>query len=117
MSKIIFAFYVVATSLGLIFLKLGTKTGLPISYINNRPHVNINFFNVAGIGLYGISFMLYMYLISKNDLGYIIPITAAFVYVLVFLASYFIFHEIFTLTKVIGIVLILGGLFFLNFKK
>lgn len=67
--------------------------------------------------MYGISFLLYVYLISKHDLGYIIPVTAAFVYVIVFTASYFIFDETFTAAKIAGIVMILSGLIFLNLGK
>ncbi|NBU34146.1 hypothetical protein EB118_08840 [bacterium] len=117
MSKLILFLYVVITSLGLVFLKLGTSDGLPIKYLNGKVSFNINFYAVSGIVLYGVSFVLYMYLISKNDLGYIIPLAAAFVYILLFLASYFIFKEVFTLTKVIGILLIVSGLIFLNLKK
>jgi len=117
MSKLILFLYVVITSLGLVFLKLGTSDGMPIKYINGKVSLNINFFVVSGIVLYGVSFVLYMYLISKNDLGYIIPLAAAFVYILLFLASYFIFKEVFTITKVIGILLIVSGLIFLNIKR
>lgn len=106
-----------ATSLALVVLKLGTKSGLPISYVNNKLVFNVNLQTVAGIVLYGISFATYVYLISKNDLGYIIPLAAAFVYILIFIASYFVFDEVFTATKIVGIALIIAGLIFLNLKK
>lgn len=117
MSKIILSLYVLATSLALVVLKLGTKGGLPISYVNNKLVFNVNLQTVAGIVLYGISFATYVYLISKNDLGYIIPLAAAFVYILIFIASYFVFDEVFTATKIVGIALIIAGLIFLNLKK
>jgi len=116
-AKIIVALYVLATSLGLIILKLGTDSGLPISYTNNRLHFNLNFYSVSGIILYGLSFMLYIYLISKNDLGYIIPLTTAFVYIVIFIASAVVFKETFTTVKILGISLIVGGLILLNLKK
>lgn len=105
-----------ATSLGLIFIKLGTTDGLPIKLLNEKPVFNLNLLTAAGILLYGASFILYMYLISKNDLGYIIPLTTALVYIVIFVASYFIFHEVFTATKIAGIILIVAGLIFLNLK-
>lgn len=117
MSEIILALYVLTSSLALILLKWGTRAGLPVNFIDHRIHLKLNTYNVSGILLFGISFLLYMYLISKNDLGYIIPLAAAFVYILIFLGSYFIFHEVFNTTKIIGIVMILGGLIFLNIKK
>lgn len=117
MAKLIVAFYVLATSAGLVALKLGTKTGLPIGYNNHKLVFNLNFYSVSGISLYITSFILYMYLISKNDLGYIIPLTTALVYIVIFAASFIIFKESFTITKTIGILLITIGLVLLNLKK
>lgn len=117
MSKLILSLYVLATSLGLVLLKLGSKDGLPVKYLEGKLHANVNLYTIFGIILYGLSFALYLYLISKNDLGYIIPLTTALVYILIFIASYFVFHEVFTITKVIGISLIVAGLIFLNFKR
>lgn len=117
MGNVILLLYVAATSLALIFVKLGTSNGLPIQIVDSKLQFNITFFSTAGIFLYGVSFLLYIYLISKNNLGYIIPVTAALVYTIIFLASYFIFHEVFTITKIVGIVLIVGGLIFLNLPK
>ena len=116
MSKIVLAAYIVTTSLGLIILKLGTKAGAPVDFANHRLHFNVNAYTVAGTLLYGSSFLLYVYLISKNDLAYIIPVAAAFVYIVIFLAAFVIFHESFTLPKIFGIALIVGGLVLINLK-
>lgn len=117
MARLILALYVLATSAGLIVLKLGTETGVPISIASGKLHINLNWQSITGILLYGLSFLLYVYLISKNDLGYIIPLTTAFVYIVIFVASAIIFKEVFTVTKIIGITLIILGLIFLNLKK
>ena len=103
--------------MALIILKLGTKSGLPIAYIDHKVQFNINFYSVAGLVLYGFSFVTYVYLISKNDLGYILPLALAFVYIIIFTASAIIFKEVFTTTKIIGISLIVLGLAFLNIKR
>jgi drug/metabolite transporter (DMT)-like permease len=117
MSKIIIALYVLTTSLALVILKLGSRGGAPVHILNGRPHINFTLYTAAGIILYGISFLLYMYLIAQYDLGYIIPLATAFVYILIFAASFFIFNEVFTAIKVIGITLIVVGLIFLNYKR
>ena len=117
MAKVILVLYILTTVTALVVLKLGTSTGLPVTYIDSKLQFNINFYTVAGILLYGLSFVTYVYLISKNELGYIIPLAAAFVYILIFLASAVVFKEVFTLTKIIGIVLIIAGLIFLNLKR
>ena len=117
MSQIIVALYVITTSLGLIVLKLSSSSSAVISYVNNKISLNLNFWTIFGIMLYGTSFLIYMYLISKYDLGYIIPITTALVYVLIFVASFIIFKESFTFAKIVGIVLILIGIAFINLSK
>jgi len=117
MARIIIALYVLTTSSALVLLKLGTKHGAPISFASGKPHLALTSFTLAGILFYGTSFLIYMYLVSQYDLGYIIPLTTALVYVLIFTASFAIFNETFTAFKIIGIVLIFSGIVFLNLKK
>ncbi len=117
MSKILIALYVLATSSALVVLKLGAKGGAPAEFINGHLHLNITPYTLLGIILYGTSFVLYTYLISRYDLGYIIPLTTGIVYGLIFVASFFIFNEAFTFFKSMGIILIVAGLVLLNFKK
>lgn len=114
MQKLFILLFIVTTSLGLIVLKLGTSKGLPVSYIDNKLVFNINLLTIAGIILYGISFTTYIYLLSRYDLGYIIPLVSAFVYLIIFVASYFIFKESFTPAKIAGITMIIVGLILLQ---
>lgn len=116
MANIPLILYVLTTSLGLILLKLGSNHGAVIEIISHKPAFNLTCANVLGIVMYGISFILYTYLISKNDLGYIIPITTALVYIIIFLASFIIFKESFTLMKVTAIFMILLGVILLKLK-
>lgn len=117
MAKIIISLYVLTTSSALIVLKLGAKAGAPIQFVDSKLHLNLNPYVIGGVFLYGMSFLVYVYLISKYDLGYIIPLTTALVYIFIFAASFIIFKEVFTTLKIIGIALIITGLAFLNFKK
>lgn len=116
MMKLIIALYVVATSLALIFLKLGTTSGAPLSLDGGKLSFNVGWYVVSGVVLYGTSFLLYMYLISSYDLGYIIPLLTALVYIVIFTASFIIFKEAFTIVKIAGITLIISGLILLNIK-
>jgi drug/metabolite transporter (DMT)-like permease len=111
------ALYVLTTSAGLIVIKLSTSGGFPVAYVNDKIQLNFNLLSILGVFLYGLSFILYFYLISKFDLGYIIPLTTALVYILIFIASFLIFHESFTIAKIVGISLIVAGLIFLNTSK
>jgi drug/metabolite transporter (DMT)-like permease len=117
MAKIIIALYVLATSFALVALKWGSKSGALISNLDNKFQLNLNIFTFAGIFLYGVSFIIYTFLIARYDLGYIIPLATAFVYIAIFTASYFIFNETFTVLKIFGILLITLGLVLLNLKK
>lgn len=98
-------------------IKQGTENGLPIAINGAKLQFHLNFFSGIGVLLYGLSFLLYVYLISKFDLGYIIPLTTALVYAVVFIASYFLFKEVFTVAKIIGITLILSGVILLSLGK
>lgn len=93
------------------------KAGAPLEYVGGKIHLNLNAYSISGVLLYGMSFLVYVYLLSKHDLGYIIPLTTAMVYAVIFTASYFIFHEVFTTAKILGIALIVAGLVFLNLKQ
>lgn len=117
MSFIFLIAYILTTSSALVLIKLGTDSGAPIAIVEHSIKFNINLSIIAGIFLYGLSFLLYIYLISKFDLGFIIPITTALVYVLIFTASFFIFHESFTVIKIAAISLIIFGVILLNFNK
>lgn len=116
MPNLLLPLYILITSSALIVLKLGSKDGALAQMIDGRPHLNLTLYTVTGVILYGLSFLVYTYLLSKYDLGYIIPLTTALVYIVIFTASFIIFKESFTLVKVLGITLILAGLAMLNVK-
>lgn len=109
--------YVLTTALGLVLIKLGSATQGIVELIDGRIVLHPTVLNVTGVILYGISFILYTYLVSKNDLGYIIPVTTALVYVLVFVASFAVFKEPFSPIKILAIALIIAGVILLNLKK
>jgi drug/metabolite transporter (DMT)-like permease len=88
-----------------------------VGHVDNKLQFNLNFYTLMGVFLYGLSFLIYTFLIARYNLGYIIPLTTAFVYIVVFAASYFIFNEIFTPLKIMGILFITLGLILLNLKK
>lgn len=116
MSKIILA-YVILTSAALIVLRSGASEGAPISFDGGKLQLNISLVTAIGVILFGLSFVLYTYLLSIYDLGYIVPITTALVYTIIFTASYFVFDEKFDAYKIMGIFLVLGGVYVLNLSS
>lgn len=117
MSAFLVILYVVSSSSSLILIKLGSNIGMPISIVENAIKFNLNPYSILGLLLYGVSFPIYIYLISKYDLGFIIPIAAAFVYVIIFTASFLLFKESFTVIKIIAISLIIFGVVLLQLNK
>lgn len=108
------AIYVLTTVGGLVALKAGAKHRPPIAYRNRRLVYNFNPKIRLGLVLYAVSFFSYIYLLSKYDLGFIIPVAAAFVYIVLFTASYVIFKETFTTRKVLGLSLLILGILLLG---
>jgi len=117
MTTLILVAYVLFTSAGLIAIKFGTAPTQHVIQLNEKIAIPFNLPILGGIVLYGLSFILYIYLISKFDLGYIIPLTTALVYILIFTASFIIFKEPFTALKVVAIGLIISGVILLNNSK
>lgn len=111
------ASYVVSTAAGLVLIKLGSSSRAIIDIVDGKLGFHPTTLNVLGLILYGVSFVLYTYLVSKNDLGFIIPLTTAIVYILIFVASAIVFHESFTVLKMIGVALIFVGVTLLNMNK
>ncbi len=117
MFYILLTVYVLSTAGGLILIKLGSAQHAVIDFVSNKLSFHPTLLNMLGLFLYGVSFILYTYLISKNELGFIIPLTTALVYILIFIASFVVFNESFTLQKILAITLILIGVILLSMKS
>lgn len=116
LALVMLVLYVAFTSGGLIAIKLGTAANQHFIHLGEKIAIPFNIPIVSGVLLYGLSFLLYIYLISRFELGYIIPLTTALVYTVIFVASFLIFKEAFTALKIVAICLIIGGLILLNIK-
>jgi len=109
------AIYVLVASAALVAMKFAAMTGeTPIDFVGQKVVVHFNGLFLVGVFLYGVSFTLYTYLIAKYDLSFIVPLTTALVYVVVFTASFFILKETFSATKIVAIVMIVAGVILLN---
>ncbi len=64
---------------------------------------------LAGLGLYGVSTLLWIYALRTVELSYAYPLISLG-YILVFIASFFLFHEAIGLLRLGGLVLILTGI-------
>jgi len=64
----------------------------------------------TGLFFYGISFVLYLYILTKFEVSYIYPIIMSIGLVLLLIFSVLLFGEAFTLKKVLGILIIAAGI-------
>ncbi len=76
--------------------------------------IYINRVSLLGIGCYGISFLLYLGVVNKFNLGVIIPIMTGIVNISILLVSLFILKENLSLNMIIGAVVVIAGIVIMN---
>ena len=86
-------------------VKLGNEN-LILTFIKNIPIW-------TGLFSYGMSVLLWFYVLSQMELSKAYPLVSIG-YIITLFLGYFFLNEPITTTKVIGITLIIGGVFFLT---
>ena len=66
---------------------------------------------MGGLVLFGISFLVYLFALSKFQLNIVYPVLVSAGIVLIALASWALFKESLSLLQVLGIILIIFGIF------
>lgn len=99
-----------------ILLKTGvTKTGgisaETTNIIANITKVAFSPFIIIGLALYGFSFLIWLRVLSFNDLSKSYPIFATIVFAFTTLGSIKFLNEDISLNRIIGIVVMLIGIF------
>lgn len=110
----------IAISLGIIgqlLLKNGmNRTHIEMNSIVNIIRVFLTPYVLVGICLYGISTVFYLMTLSKLPLSVAYP-AISISYIVIMFLSYLFFHESLNIFKIIGTVLILGGVSLLFIKQ
>ena len=118
MPSIIFLFgAVISNVIGQIFLKAGASSigGLTIHNVGDIIRIFLTPYILLGIGTYGISTIFWIISLSKYDLSFAYPFLSVG-YILILIASYFIFKENITVLKVVGVLAIIIGLILISQK-
>jgi len=115
MNKIAFIIYVFSSVGGLICFKFGAKQELFVAANNFSFEFKISWVALLGLCLYILSFFIYMGLVSKSNLTYLVPISTVVVNILIILSSIFIFKEHIRYVQSVGIAFILIGAFLINY--
>ena|GEM_PF-1223683 len=103
--------YVLAAVSGSTLIKYGSMAErLPVLFTVPVFNLAVSLVLLVGLLFYGISFVLYIVLLSRFDLSFISPLLIGFVYVLLMLTAAVIFKEHFTIMKTVGATLVLAGI-------
>ncbi|MEG0079035.1 MULTISPECIES: EamA family transporter [Enterococcus] len=108
-----FILYVLLSSAGIILFKLGSSQ-LSFEITKETIGLNLSFLSITGLICYIISFLLWMAIISKNDVSYIVPIGLAATNIAILIASALILGESISIIQTIGVGVIILGVFLLN---
>lgn len=108
--------YLICTVSGILLVKLGGK-GTEINISSGIMHMNINLLILLGLLLYLVSFLLWIVILKRNELSYIIALTTGISYLLIMISSVAFLNEKFTFYKIVGAVIILIGVMFINIGK
>lgn len=117
MDKLFIAIYLALTVSGLTLVKLGSQGAPLLSRNGDKLDWNIGPLVFLGLIAYGLSFLLFMWLVSKFQLSLLIPLTAALVQISIFIVAVVFFKESLTLIKLLAFVLIVIGVVLLQIKS
>lgn len=114
-NVILIIIYLVFSVSGLVLMKLGGNTGT-FAIKNGEFNFGINLVSALGFICYICSFLLYTRIVILFDLNYIVPLCTGIVQVLTLVASKIVFKEDLTIQGIIGVVVIMAGIFLMNIK-
>lgn len=109
--------YVIFSVSGLTLVKMGSNQNISGNFMLPVIGMYISKMTLTGLIFYGMSFCLYMGVISKFDLGIIIPILGGIVNIAILGVSYFVLKEHLSLNMVIGAMIITIGIVIMNIKR
>ena len=113
---VLIGIYLFLSIAGLVLFKLGCKQDFLVSLSSGSLNIKISFISILGLICYMCSFLLYMFIISKFDMSYIVPITTGIVQICTVIFAVTLFNESLSIFKIIGIATIIIGIGFLNHK-
>jgi drug/metabolite transporter (DMT)-like permease len=96
------------------------KTGLQhnesgFSSLRTIVQLMLSPYILGGLVLYGIATVLWLYILSRVELGIAYPIQSL-AYIFAVFGAYWIFNEPLSVPKVVGCLMILGGVIFIGWR-
>lgn len=109
--------YVLLSSFGLVMVKLGTSHALEFSFDNGNFSLNINYMLFIGLFFYILGFIISLIAMKGINLNIFYPVSAGLIFVLVAVLSVFVLHEKISFVQIVGMAVIVTGVFIMNIKK
>ena len=113
---ILFLIYILISVTGMALIKSG-GTASSLSLREGMLGLSVNIKYLIGMATYATSFMLYLIVLPRFDLSIFGPMAGSSIIVLSVLAGALIFGEKLDFWHILGVVLIIGGIFLINFKR
>ena len=110
---LMFAVYALLSAGGLILFKMGGRD-TAIQSNSSGLSLLLSWKMLSGILCYMLSFVLWLLIVSKTQLSFAMPLSVGVVNILVFLGSARYLHEEITPLKIIGLGVIIVGLFLIT---
>lgn len=117
MNKLlIISFYAAVSAGGLALIKVSMETGGHQGVLHMLRMLIRDIRFISGFFLYGSGFMIWLYLLKRHDLSWIFPVAASSLIIATYLIGVFFLNEAAVLSRVIGILVIIAGIFILNYQ-
>ena len=105
---------IVLGAIGQVLLKVGANKLVSIEItLTGLVTLFKNYYIFIGLLFFATSFVLWVKVLTRNDLSYVYPMLSIS-YIIIIIASKFLFNEPFTVNKIIGIIAIITGVLFIN---
>ena len=111
---IIYLFFTVA---GLILYKYGANKGFNCSIVKGNLNLKLNIISIIGLVCYLFSFLLYILILPRFNISFIMPVTSAISYIATFILSIMVLKETISSNGIVGSIIILVGIIVMNLRR
>ena len=113
-SILLFTFHILSSSAGVLFIKKAV-TGRTSS-VSSTVSALFSADFIIGMLFYSTGFLLWLYILSRYEMGVAVPIAQALFIVVSLVGAVVIFKETITVMQMLGIALCMGGIFLITLK-
>ncbi len=117
MQYFIGALYILLAVTGMLLIKYGASDSAHTFFKISGLNISVSNELLLGIFCYGISFLLFVFVISKSKISIMIPVLSGLINVVVVIASIVIFKEQVIKQQMAGVFLIIVGVLLIGISK